>query len=151
MKHNFIRFFVAAYPFLLTIALWHLSHPYWNPAGVLALIPIFFCTFVKKVNWFPIFSVIMCMIIDYKFQTVCFWVAMYCLAYALNGFQNWIDLERMDNDAVSAFSMFITLAIAILTFTNLSWTAFGRGVWIILWTCILYKPIVATIKKVRHD
>ena len=151
MKRNLVNFFVATFPFLLTIALWRLSHPFWNPAGLLALIPIFFCTFVKKVNWFSIFSAFMCLIIDYKCQTVCFWLAFYCLTYALNGFQNWIDIQRIDNDAISAFGAFISISIGILVLVNFSWTAIGRSIWIILWSCTLYKPIVATIKKVRHD
>lgn len=151
MKQNLIKFFTVTFPFLLTVALWHLSHPTWNPGGVLALIPIFYCTFVKPVNWFAIFSVFMCMALDYKFQTVCFWIAIYCCLYAVNGFQNWIDLQRMDNNAVGAFAIFITAAVSILVLTNCSWAAFGRGIWIVVLTCAMYTPVVSGIKRVRHD
>ena len=72
MTTKLINFLRISFPFLLTVALWRLSGNFWNPAGILAIIPIFFCSFVRPVNWFGLFSVFMCFVIDYKFETVCF-------------------------------------------------------------------------------
>ena len=134
MKNNIINFLRIYGPFLLTIVLWRLSAPFWNPAGILAIIPIFICSFVKPVNWFPLFSVLMCICIDYKFETVCFWLAMYCLFFAINSFQNWIDITRMDKYGIAAFMAFFGLCVLIQVFTNFTFINIVRAFWIILWT-----------------
>ena len=106
MKEKLIKFLRISFPFLLTVGLWRLSVSFWNPAGILAIIPVFFCSFVRPIAWFPIFSILMCLVIDYNFETVCFWVAMYCLFYAVNSFQNIIDVTRMDMNGLFAFAVF---------------------------------------------
>jgi hypothetical protein len=148
MKNKIIFFLRIAFPFLLTVGLWRLSVPFWNPGGILALIPIFFCSFVKPVNWFPVFSILMCFVIDYKFETVCFWVAMYCLFYAINGFQNIIDLTRLDMDGIFAFSVFIGGAILIQVFSDFTLFNLFRGAWLFLVLCAMYLPTTALIKRI---
>lgn len=151
MNRNIVEFLRVSFPFLLTIGLWRLSVPFWNPGGILAIVPIFFCTFVRPVKWFGIFSVLMCLCLDYKFETVCFWVAMYCLAYAINGFQNIIDITRMDKNGIGAFMVFLGLAILFQVFTNLSLTTFARGLWMFIFVGALYMPITLLIQRVHND
>ena len=151
MKKFLIDFLRDSFPFLLTVALWRLSVPFWNPAGILAIIPIFFCSFVRPIAWFPIFSVLMCMIIDYKFETVCFWLAMYCLFYATNSFQNIIDITRMDMNGLFAFTVFFGIGILIQIITNFTFLTLIFGVWIVLFACLLYIPITNLIQRIRHD
>ena len=151
MKESFIKILQNSFPFLLTVALWRLSVPFWNPAGILAIIPIFFCSFVKPVNWLSLFSIFMCFVIDYKFETVCFWVAIYCLFYAINSFQNIIDITRMELNGIFAFLIFFGLSILIQVFVNINFITFLRGIWMILWTSVLYIPITTLIKKVQND
>ena len=151
MKDNFITFLRHAFPFLVAVGLWRLSDPWWNPAGILTIIPIFFCAFVRPVNWFVVFSILMCFLIDYKFDTVCFWLALYCLIYSVNGFQNLVDLKRMDFDGIGAFMIFFGLAILIQVFANFSWTNVVRGIWIFTWVTTLYLPITKLIKRVQND
>lgn len=151
MKKFLIDFLRDSFPFLLTVALWRLSVPFWNPAGILAIIPIFFCSFVRPIAWFPIFSVLMCMIIDYKFETVCFWLAMYCLFYAINSFQNIIDITRMDMNGLFAFTVFFGIGILIQVITNFTFLTLIFGVWIVLFACLLYIPITNLIQRIRHD
>ncbi len=151
MKKNIIDFLRAAFPFLLTIGLWRLSVPFWNPAGVLAIIPIFFCSFVRPVNWFPLFSILMCLCIDYNFETVCFWIAMYCLFYAINGFQTFIDVTRMDNNAIFAFIVFFGTSVLIQVITNFTFINLLRGVWIFSWVGTLYIPLTKIIQRICHD
>lgn len=151
MKQNIINFLRLGFPFFLTVGLWRLSTTFWNPAGILAIIPVFFCTFVRPVNWFVIFSVLMCMCLDYKFETVCFWVAIYCLFYSINAFQNFIDITRMDNNGLLAFVVFFGLAILTLILANFTWNNIAQGCWIFVWCTLLYQPITQLIKKVHHD
>lgn len=151
MKKFLIDFLRDSFPFLLTVALWRLSVSFWNPAGILAIIPIFFCSFVRPIAWFPIFSVLMCMVIDYKFETVCFWVAMYCLFYAINSFQNIIDITRIDMNGLFAFTVFFGIGILIQVITNFTFLTLIFGVWIVLFACLLYIPITNLIQRIRHD
>lgn len=151
MKQKFVHYMRLWFPFLLTVGLWRLSSPFWNPAGVLAIIPIFFCTFVKPVNWFLLFSVLMCVALDYKFETVCLWLAMYCLVYSINAFQNWIDIKRIDNNALIAFMVFFGMSVMILVISNMTFANLGRGIWMFVWGCAMYLPITQLIKKVHHD
>lgn len=139
------------FPFLLTIALWRLSTPFWNPGGILALIPIFYCVFVRHMPWFGIFGAIMCFLIDYKFNTTGLWLAIYCLFYAVNGFQTIIDLARMDRDAINAFMVFIGVGIIITIFTGFGFINILRGIWIFVFMSLIYMPTALLIKRVRHD
>lgn len=150
MKKIMIDFFRSAFPFLLTVGLWRLSVPFWNPAGILAIIPIFFCSFIKPVNFFGIFSMIMCLVIDYKFGTVCFWLAMYCLFYTINNFQNIIDITHARNDGLFVFMLFFGICIFMQVLTDLTWLNLIRGIWIVLWSMIVYFPTVISIKKVYN-
>lgn len=149
MKNNLIAFFRAAFPFLITVGLWRLASPFWNPGGILAIIPIFFCSFIRPVDWFTLFSVLMCVCLDYNFETVCFWVALYCLVSAINGFQSLVDLSRMDKDAIGAFMVFFGGAVLIQVLMNWSWWNLMRGIWIFVWGTGLYIPITTLIKRVH--
>lgn len=151
MMDSVIKSLRAMFPFLLTIALWRLSAPFWNPGGILALIPIFYCVFVHPVPWFGAFGAVMCFLIDYKFNTNGFWLALYCLFYAANGFQTLIDLGRMDRDAVAAFMVFAGVGILITIFTGFGFTNILRGIWIFTLLTLLYIPTTLLIKRVRHD
>ncbi|MBR5625194.1 MAG: hypothetical protein IKW67_00215 [Alphaproteobacteria bacterium] len=151
MKENIVSFLKKSFPFLLTIGLWRLSTPIWNPAGILAIIPIFYCSFIRPIPWFALFSVFMCFVIDYKFETICFWVAMYCLFYAINSFQNLIDIQRMDKNAIFAFLVFFGICIILQIFSNLSFINLINGIWIFMWVTLLYTPTVVLIKRIYHD
>lgn len=151
MKKSLIDFLRLSFPFFLTIGLWRLAAPFWNPGGILAIIPIFFCSFANPVKWFGIFSIFMCLCLDYNFETVCFWIAIYCLFYAINGFQSIVDITRMDKNGLPAFMVFFGIAILIQVFSNLSFTSLGRGIWMFILVCALYMPITLLIQRVRHD
>ena len=151
MNVKIVDFLRRAFPFMITVGLWRLSDTFWNPAGILAIIPIFFCSFVRHVPGFTLFSMLMCFVIDYKFETVCFWLAMYCLFYAINGFQSLIDITRMDKNGIFAFMVFFGLAVIIQVFANLTFINLGRGIWMFAWTCALYIPTTVLIQRIRHD
>ena len=151
MKHNIVNFLRRAFPFLLSLALWRLAWPIINPAGMLALIPVFFCTFVRSTPWFAPFGLLMCFLIDYKFDAPFVWTALWCLFYALNGFQTIIDLTRMEFRALYAFVVFLAVGVLVLLCTSFGWIALVRAMVAAALTCALYVPVTALIGRVGDD
>ena len=151
MKKSIIDFLRAVFPFLCVIILWRLSVPFWNPAGILAIIPIFYCSFVRPVPWFAPFAALFCFLIDYRFDTLAYWTAAYCLFYAINGFQSFIDLTRTDKNALNIFMVFFGVATLILTLAGFSVLNMMRAIWLFAWVSTLYIPITALIKRVCDD
>ena len=151
MKKSIIDFLRAAFPFITVIILWRLSVPFWNPAGILAIIPIFYCSFVRPVPWFAPFAALFCFLIDYRFDTLAYWTAAYCLFYAINGFQSFIDLTRTDKNTLNIFMVFFGVATLILTLAGFSVLNMMRAIWLFAWVSTLYIPITALIKRVCDD
>ncbi len=137
-------------PFLMTLFLWRLSIYFWNPAGILCLIPVFYYTFVRPVDWFAVFAVIFCFLIDYRCNLPLFWTSIFCLFYAINGFQNYIDLQHTNNNAIYAFMSFIGIGIFLLIVSGFSWTNLVNNLWLFLWMTILYIPITATDNWIKQ-
>ena len=151
MKYKIIKILRDAFPFIAVIVLWRLSVAFWNPAGILAIIPIFYCSFVRPVPWFTPFAILFCFLIDYRFDTLFFWTIMYCVFYAINGFQTVFDLTRVDKNALNILMIFFGVATFILSIINLNVANLMRAVWLFAWTSTLYIPITALIKKVYDD
>ena len=61
--YNVVPILKKFLPFLMTIFLWRLSVYFWNPAGILALIPIFYYTFVRHIHGFTFFVFIVFVIV----------------------------------------------------------------------------------------
>ncbi len=151
MKHNIKVFLQKASPFLITIALWRLSVGFWNPAGVLAMIPVFYCSFVLHIYGFTSFSFIICFLIDYKFNLPLFWTIMYSTFYAVNGFQNFIDLATVPKNANVIFLIFFGVAMFILTLLHFSVANILNALWTIAWVGALYFPLTSLIKRLHND
>lgn len=152
MIRNFFFFLRKISPFLAVIILWRLQLHWWNPAGILAIIPIFFFSFVRVVDWMPLFSILFCFLIDYNGDTKLFWTCCYLIAYAINGFQYFIDLHRADKNAIVPFVIFFGASCFILMFADLSWTTVGRALWLFVWVSVLYVPFTNLLTKVLpHD
>lgn len=152
MDKKTIDFFRAAFPFLLSLFLWRGALPIINPGGILALIPVFFCTFIRPVPWFMPFGLIMCFLTDYRADTLLFWSSVYCLCYAVYGFQNVVDLTRADTDGISAFAVFFGIPVLIISLPHfVNFTNIFRMIWTVTWECAMYFPIVALIKRLNHD
>lgn len=151
MKSKIIHFLKLAFPYISVIILWRLSVVFWNPAGILAIIPIFYCSFVKPIPWFAPFAIIFCFLIDYKFDSLFYWTVAYCIFYAINGFQSFIDLSRLDKNALQIFMVFFGISTLILSFMNFNFSIFIKSVWLFAWVSTLYIPITALIQKVCDD
>lgn len=148
--YKIIPFLKQIMPFLMTLFLWRLSVYFWNPAGILCLIPIFYYTFVRPIDWFAIFGLIFCFLIDYRCNLPLFWTSIFCLFYAINGFQNYIDMQHTDNNALYMFMLFIGIGIFLLMFYGFSWTNLINNLWLFIWLSILYIPITATDNWIKQ-
>ena len=152
MDKRIIDFMRAVFPFLLALFLWRGALPFINPAGLLALIPVFFCTFVRPTPWFAPFGLLMCFLVDYGADTLLFWSSVYCLCYAANGFQNVVDLTRADKDGIGAFALFFGVSVFIISVPHfVNFTNIFRAIWTVCIECALYIPIVTLIKRLGHD
>lgn len=151
MIKNLVSWLRNISPFLAVIILWRLQTQYFNPGGILAIIPIFYYSFVRPINWMPLMSIVFCFLIDYNMDTKLFWTCVYCIAYAINGFQYFLDLQRADKNAIVPFMIFIGAALFILMVANLSWIMIGRVLWVFVWTVVLYTPITGLLKRVHGD
>jgi hypothetical protein len=138
-----LSFLKKSLPFLVTLFLWRLSIYFWNPCGILALIPVFYWTFVKPVDFFVLFSFLICFLIDYRCNLPLFWTCIYCFFYAINGFQNYIDIQHMKNNSLYAFMVFSGTGILILIFSGLTWINFVNNLWLFAWLNVLYLPITS--------
>ena len=151
MNEDVINFLRKSFPYLLVLFLWRLSVPIFNPAGILALIPIFYCAFIRPVPWFMPYSLLFCFLIDYRAGTVLFWTAMLCVFYAAYGFQNFLDLSKSQRNGIAAFSVFAGLGFIILLMRDLTWANLARTIWISIWCAALYIPITVLIRRVQND
>jgi len=152
MNKRSIDFLRAAFPFALTLFLWRLGTAWFNPAGMLALIPIFYCTFIRPKPWFAPFGIIMCFLLDYKSDTLLYWTSVFCLCYAANGMQTAFDITQAAKRGAGMFAALFSAAIMIISLphlTNIANTL--RMVWTIAWECAAYFPITFIIKRVADD
>ena len=149
MIKNIVSWLRIISPFLAVVFLWRLQLNFWNPGGILAIIPIFYYSFVRPIPWFPFISILFCFLIDYSMDTKLFWTTMYCIAYAINGFQYFIDLPRADKNAVVPFMIFFGLSLFLLMLIGLSWVMLYRSGWLFIWVSAMYIPITNIIQKVR--
>lgn len=136
-----LSFFKKIMPFIMTLVLWRLSTYFWNPAGILCLIPIFYYTFVRPIPGFSLFAVLFCFLVDYRCNLPLFWTCLFCLFYAANSFQNYTDIQHMDSRAIYGFMLFIGFGILLLIFSGLTWKNLINNLWLFMWLSILYTPI----------
>lgn len=151
MSWNIGKILKTAFPYLAVLLLWRLSASFWNPGGILALIPIFYYSFIKPIRKFSLFAVIFCFLIDYKFDSLLFWTSFYCLFYAINGFQSVIDLTRQKNDGIFVFMMYFGISSILLAIIGFSFIGFVHALWLFLWMAILYIPFVIIAKRITND
>ena len=151
MKQQIIKFFQVSFPFLITVALWRLSVPWINPGGILAIIPIFYCSFIKPVPYFTPFGILFCFMIDYKFNTLLMWTVFYCMFYVVMNLQTFIDLTHTTKNGIYAFMGFVGTVILMLAATHLSLSNIVSGTLMFLILVAMYIPIITTIQAVQND
>ncbi len=76
---------------------------------------------------------------------------MWCILYAIIGFQTYIDLPRADARAVHMFMLFWWVCIIVLVFSHFDMSNILRGLWLGAWGSLLYMPITRLIEVVGND
>lgn len=151
MMQTVIKYLRIIFPFLVTIALWQLSFPWINPAGILAIVPIFYCSFIRPVPYFTAFAILMCFLIDYKFNTLVFWTCLYCAYYAIMNIQTIIDLTHTKKYGIYAFMIFFGIASIVMIFWNFTLLGILGCILMFALTCATYIPLTFLTKAVYDD
>ena len=151
MKQQIIKSLQELFPFLITAALWRLSAPWINPGGILAIIPIFYCSFIRPVPYFTPFAILFCFLLDYKFNTLLMWTIFYCIFYVVMNLQTFIDLTHTKRDGVYAFMGFVGTVILLLVISHLSFANLLSGALMFSILTLMYIPIITTIQAVQYD
>ena len=151
MKGQIIKSLQDLFPFFITVALWRLSVPWINPGGILAIIPIFYCSFIRPVPYFTPFAILICFLLDYKFNTVLMWTIFYCIFYVVMNLQTFIDLTHTNRDGVYPFMGFVGMLILSQVVSHLSIANMLYGAVMFLILVIMYIPITTTIQAVQND
>ena len=141
--NRFLFILKKSVPFLITLILWRLSVSFWNPGGILALAPIFFYSFVKPTKYFIPLALVLCFLIDYRCNLLLFWTSLFCMFYAINGFQNYIEMQNVEKNALYIFMAFVGVGFFVLTFLNLTWNNLINNLWLFIWVSVLYIPITS--------
>ncbi len=148
MKQNIFKYLRILFPFIITIFLWRLSCPWINPAGILAIIPIFYCSFIRRIDYFTPFAILMCFLLDYKFNTVLFWTTVYCIYYVIVNIQTMIDLTHTKKHGVYAFMLFFGIAVLSQVLWNFSFMNLLVGILMYALVSAVYIPIATIINMV---
>lgn len=151
MKYNIIKFLRCAMPFLLTLVLWRLAIPWINPGGALAIIPIFYCSFISVRPYFMPFAILFCFLLDYSFGTVFIWTLCYCTYYAVMNIQTMLDLTHTKRDGLFAFMVFLGAVIFLISIQSINWLNFIVAGLTFIIICAFYMPITKLIQVAGND
>jgi len=145
------RILNAIFPFAITLILWRLSAPFWNPCGVLAMVPIFYYSFIVPRPGFIFMALLGCFLVDYSFDTKLFWTSMFAAAYAANYFQTTLRGAVVKADGLWSFMIFMDMCLLILGIGTFfaSWrtSALGQTIWLFVLTSGAYFGWVKINKK----
>ncbi|MDR1206949.1 MAG: hypothetical protein LBK26_00850 [Rickettsiales bacterium] len=140
--HSLKRIFIVIFPFAITLLLWRLSIPVWNPCGILAAIPIFYYSFISERPGFLPMAILGCLLLDYNFDLMLFWTSMFCIAYAANYMQTLMRAATLQAAGFWTFSSLIGICLAILGihafFSTWSAAAILQAIWMFVLTTAGY-------------
>jgi hypothetical protein len=142
---KFPTFLTALFPFVIALGLWRLSHNVWNPCGILALIPVFYYSFIDVRKYFITFALLISFLLDWNFGTLLFWTMTYSIFFAVNGLQNFIIIKKQKLSGLYIFSGFTGIAFFALgvsgTISIGSARPLATAAWMAAWTILLYLPL----------
>ncbi|MCL2749185.1 MAG: hypothetical protein FWE50_03890 [Alphaproteobacteria bacterium] len=140
-------------PFIATVFLWRLSFPVLNPSGILALVPIFYYSFIRARGGFLPMALIGCFLIDHNFDTMLFWTMLFCAFYAAAGLQSHINLATQKWRGIFFFMIFIGCGLLLLgiwtIFVTWSMMPILQSVGMFITTTVMYIPLTYLLKRVE--
>lgn len=140
----------------MTIILWYLSDPRFNPFGILAMIPIFYYMFCDREKYWFGFALLMCFLLDFNAGTLFLFSALFLSANMLNDFLGVLDIEGGAGFHIKKFNLFLgamaLFLFAYAVFAANNFFSFLAGIiWLCLWLYILYFPFVSLFRWVKND
>lgn len=151
---KYLKFLDAAFPFIATLFLWRMAIPVINPNGILAVIPIFYYGIVQNRSGFLPMAILGCFLLDYNFDTMLFWTALFCAFYAGIGLQNFINPATQKFHAISIFMAFAGTGAALLGLWTINYGLWAiiDMLWLFLISVIMYIPLTWLFQKAQaHD
>ena len=141
------------FPFFITIILWYLANPNWNPFGIFMLIPIFYYM-IKKIDYWFGFSLYMFFMLDFNTGTKFLFTGTFLLMKAINDFFGFFGKENGFD--LKAFIMFLSafifpFGIFIIINTHHIFSAIISVLWLFVWVIVWYLPIVWMFKWIEND
>jgi hypothetical protein len=144
------------FPFSITVILWYLSDPRFNPAGVLSIVPIFYYMFCQPVKRWFLFGFLMCLLLDFNAGSLFLFGSAFLLMNSLNVFFGILEKDGGAGFYARAFNVFLCM-IAFFIFVHGIFNVhnffgfFVRLAWVYLWLFLLYFPFVALFRWVSDD
>jgi len=143
------------FPFAITLLLWNLSGPRFNPFGTLSLIPIFYYMFHDRRPYWFWFGAFMCFLIDFNANTLFLFTAAFLTAYALNEMFGALENEGGAGFYPKGFAIFLGLVALFLffhaVFESRNFFGFILGIiWMCCWLFLLYFPFVRFFRWVGN-
>jgi hypothetical protein len=142
-----MKLWKAFFPYVLTLGLWYLTSPILNPFGILAMIPVFYCTFCAKIRGFFPFGFLICFLLDFNAGTMFLFCSAFLLFYAANSAFGITDAGF----GMRPFAIFAALLSSLLFFHEIYDSRFWViTVWLVLiycWLCMMYMPLAVLLRS----
>ena len=146
---NIKKILDALFPFAITILLWRIATPVWNPNGILATIPIFYYSFIRPRAEFMPMAIIGCILLDYNFGTMLLWTTIFCFLYAANYLQTVTKPLLSIYDGLLAFAIFMGACLLILAVSAFTWQSLGTALWMFILGAVWYLAWIRAMRFIR--
>jgi len=142
------------FPFIITIILWHLSDPLFNPFGAISLVPIYYYMYIRRQSYWFVFGLFMSFMLDFNAGTLFLFSSAFIIINAIN--QMYGIIEKDAGLKIRGFNTF--LMVSIILFFIFSVIQFGdifsnflSASWLYLWIAISYFPVTSVLGWVSRD
>ncbi|MDR0967803.1 MAG: hypothetical protein LBL75_03190 [Rickettsiales bacterium] len=139
-------------PFFATIFLWRLTSNFFNPGGILVMIPVFYYSvFLGRTEFIPM-AILGCFLLDINFNTTLLWTILFCVFYGVINLQNIINPYMQKMRGIYLFMCFIGAGVIMISiwdmFQTSSFIPLLWGAWVFIITAALYLPITYLFQRV---
>ena len=150
LKNRFLKFF----PFIVTIVLWYLSDPLFNPFGALSLAPIYYYMYVRHQDYWFGFGLFMSFMLDFNAGTLFLFGSSFIIINAVNQMygivENESGLKIRGFNSFLMISMLLFFIFSVIQFRDF-FGNFLSASWLYLWLAISYFPISSILGWASSD
>ena len=102
------------------------------------MVPIFYYSFVRPRTEFLPMAILGTLLLDYNFDTMLFWTAAFCAAYAANFFQTFARSAVQLAGGLWAFAGFIGICLSVLGLWAFTFRSIGAALWAFTLSATVY-------------